>query len=788
MNNIVFGLLEVKNFKVHDEINHDFSSNKFTLITGNNGQGKTSIFDALFWALYDEDTKGRSGDSIVRKRSKKDTSVIINWTCGDDEYIVKAYRKHSKYKNDRFLYKNGSDISGSNKKETLEIISSILMPKDIFRNCLLFSQYVKDSFTEIKHSDQKNILDSMLSLDVYDDYYTRIHEASKTSEEQYELCKLEIPKYEGIISSTKDDMIREEESTNKRLNELEQKQQNRRDKISENNNKIKEINEKIDDADCISEEINKYIERISALEYEYENIEKLKDAEIRVIKESLGSKIAEFRESINSSFREQLDSLSEELTSINDLSSRVSIEGSDKKQKANERYDTKKRSIEERKSSDREELRTKGLKIGVDLTSCINQINDLKNNIEKCSQEISKIDSRADDEIIICPCCGQEIVSEDAINHLEEHKKKLISDKEYYYKSLDELNIKKTILEKDLDDNYNKEQSVNNKYDEDLSTLHEKYSMFLDKVNIEINHKLDELNEKKKSIEGNISKLKNEIDGEIDKKKEETQKNYIINVKSISKEFEEKMIDIKTNLVELERCKADVEQRKKENDLLIKQINDLENENSTIKEVGISTNEEIQILKSNHKTNSEQYKNRIEEYIEKIDEIKKSMMDIKEQHEAFSFWKKAFSDTGIKGIILDESIPVLNEWANELSSLTNGLRIRFDSQQQLKSGEFRNRFSLGGLNTTNLSEFNEFSAGEQRISNIIVLLSLRHLLEHMQGVRFNIILMDEILDSLDPTNANIVIDMLRRMSSEYCVVLISHTFKDYIESDIHIQL
>ena len=58
----------------------------------------------------------------------------------------------------------------------------------------------------------------------------------------------------------------------------------------------------------------------------------------------------------------------------------------------------------------------------------------------------------------------------------------------------------------------------------------------------------------------------------------------------------------------------------------------------------------------------------------------------------------------------------------------------------------------------------------------------------MHGVSFNVYLFDEILDALDPENVMITLRMLQKFSEENCVVLISHTHRDYVECDEHLAM
>jgi DNA repair exonuclease SbcCD ATPase subunit len=95
----------------------------------------------------------------------------------------------------------------------------------------------------------------------------------------------------------------------------------------------------------------------------------------------------------------------------------------------------------------------------------------------------------------------------------------------------------------------------------------------------------------------------------------------------------------------------------------------------------------------------------------------------------------------------------------------------------------KTRFPIWRVALSYLSELSELSAGETRLANIIILLSLRHLLEEMTNTSVNILLLDEILDSLDDDNAMVAIEMIKELSSDYCIMLITHTLKSWIQAD-----
>ena len=51
------------------------------------------------------------------------------------------------------------------------------------------------------------------------------------------------------------------------------------------------------------------------------------------------------------------------------------------------------------------------------------------------------------------------------------------------------------------------------------------------------------------------------------------------------------------------------------------------------------------------------------------------------------------------------------------------------------------------------------------------------------NTHINIMLLDEILDTLDEENSEIVVNMIKQLSNEHCILLISHTLKSCIVAD-----
>ena len=63
------------------------------------------------------------------------------------------------------------------------------------------------------------------------------------------------------------------------------------------------------------------------------------------------------------------------------------------------------------------------------------------------------------------------------------------------------------------------------------------------------------------------------------------------------------------------------------------------------------------------------------------------------------------------------------------------------------------------------------------------MLTLMDLQSNVQGISINMVIFDEVLDSLDAENADYVCQLLKVLTEGKCIQLISHTLRDQIEYD-----
>ena len=91
-------------------------------------------------------------------------------------------------------------------------------------------------------------------------------------------------------------------------------------------------------------------------------------------------------------------------------------------------------------------------------------------------------------------------------------------------------------------------------------------------------------------------------------------------------------------------------------------------------------------------------------------------------------------------------------------------------------GNVRDKFKVHILNTeTGADKHKLLSGGEKRIIDVSALMGLRKLTESIHGKSFNILLLDEVLDSLDSDNSVAYLQISRKVATEISVNLVTHS-------------
>ncbi len=145
------------------------------------------------------------------------------------------------------------------------------------------------------------------------------------------------------------------------------------------------------------------------------------------------------------------------------------------------------------------------------------------------------------------------------------------------------------------------------------------------------------------------------------------------------------------------------------------------------------------------------------------------------RHQA-AFWQDAFEPTGIRSHILRTVVNYINEYLYELShTLTGGTYVvQLSSTKELKTKkELANKLEL--VFTPENEPYKAGSGGRRRKVDLMLNLAVARLAKQTSGFASNLLIADEVLDNLDLTASQHVLQMFDGMVQQgVTILLISH--------------
>ncbi|MFZ1040459.1 MAG: SMC family ATPase [Anaerolineales bacterium] len=197
-----------------DPVEVDFTTFDLACISGENGAGKSSLLDAMTWALFGQARK--RDDSLVNLQSKA-AEVALTFGYENNIYRVQRTLPRGKTTVLEFQIKSGDEwkpLTERTLRDTQARIEQTLrLDYDTFINAAFFLQGKADQFTQQNAGKRKDVLSNILGLEVWETYRARTVEKRRGLEEEM----IGIDRSIADIDSE----LEEEEPRKRRLKELE---------------------------------------------------------------------------------------------------------------------------------------------------------------------------------------------------------------------------------------------------------------------------------------------------------------------------------------------------------------------------------------------------------------------------------------------------------------------------------------------------------------------------------------------------------------------------------------
>lgn len=187
----------------------DFCKEQLTLVLGENldqggddsgsrnGTGKTTIINALSYALFGQALTNIKKDNLVNKTNNKNMLVTLNFEKNGTVYKIERGRRPNVFK----FYINGEeqeiiDESQGDVRETQKDLDDLLgMTHDMFKNIVALNTYT-EPFLSMRAADQRMIIEQLLGITLLSEKSDALKELVRQTKEaiQQETANIEATK------------------------------------------------------------------------------------------------------------------------------------------------------------------------------------------------------------------------------------------------------------------------------------------------------------------------------------------------------------------------------------------------------------------------------------------------------------------------------------------------------------------------------------------------------------------------------------------------------------------
>ena len=172
----------------------DFDRQDLTLVLGENldlggdgsrnGTGKTTIINALSYAMYGQALSNIRKDNLVNKTNGKGMLVSLDFDVNGKNYKIERGRKPNVLR----FYVNSEEQSATDdaqgdSRETQDAIESVFgMSHDMFKHILALNTYT-EPFLSLRANDQRTIIEQLLGITMLSERAERIKELNRGTKE-----------------------------------------------------------------------------------------------------------------------------------------------------------------------------------------------------------------------------------------------------------------------------------------------------------------------------------------------------------------------------------------------------------------------------------------------------------------------------------------------------------------------------------------------------------------------------------------------------------------------------
>lgn len=815
--------LELKNFLPYRSPDPIFFEGiHLACLTGDNGAGKTSLLDAITWALWGK-ARSRRDDDLVHQ-GREEMHVQLDFEQENVVYRVFRQRKTGKrgqgLLNLFVLQEDGNPhlISEPSMRQTQHKIDDILrLDYDTFVNSAFLQQGKADAFTTKTPAERKKILSEILGLEQWSKYEERVKE--KLKEVDKTLATIHARLNDIEIELAKEAEYKRDKEAAEKTHAIAQKA------LEDAEHLLAEVADAPADLRNATDQQASIARRIKNHEDDLASVAKdIQQREVSIARYeeiiNLGDNIEEGYQNLQDA-READSSLGEKLRELHDLDTDYTalqrqLATAKSELEAEKRdYEATVRETERLLEGDGSDALAQIQADIIALEKLEQEREDSQNDLGDLREERSGLDSRkkslADEGQLmnerietlenaagaLCPLCGQALDDDhreqiladvtqerdekrdewvavrdriQEIKTLEKDGKKQIAKIGTQVAELPKLQSQAGALQKQVDDAAAAQLRL---HEIQAQLLVVEETLQNDDYAHEIRGQIAEIEAERESI-GYDREAHESIQTQLTEFREYEQQHTQLQVARETLPREKESLDSTLERqAKLEKAKSEEEEAQSE----------LNEKIALFKERVAEFNRRTQEVNTHRTTVTQAYGKVVEadQQLNALEQQRKRKVDLQMRREAtegeqqiYQELRYAFGKNGVPAMIIETAIPELESAANELlARMTDGrMHLRFSTQREKVSGGTMETLDIDIADELGTRPYEMYSGGEAFRINFAIRVALSKMLARRAGAHLRTLFIDEGFGTQDDDGRNKLVEAITAIQSDFDLILV----------------
>jgi DNA repair protein SbcC/Rad50 len=826
-----------------EKVELDFADFQIACVSGSNGAGKSTIFDAITWALFGI---ARSRDDSLINHASNEAEVVFDFEYESQEYRITRIKARNKSTLLEFNVKkeDGSYaiLTEHAMRETQKRIDATLkLDYETFINAAFFLQGKADSFTQQTPGDRKKILSTILGLDQWETFRANAAEMRRTIE-------LDIQNLNGRLENIKTELA-DEDIRREQLAALEQEKEDitaKRIEQEKNFEQARTLTDAIksqqemqsllkNQQENARQKIDQLQHRIHDREAEIEhfqhillNQEKIKDgfSQLQQANQHLAEeqkKTATYHTLSGEMKSAQLDIENAKIQLTNELEQLSNLEKETKQ--SGEQLQTLQKDV----AAIQEEMSTLTAEIAVqadfeqqsttlqeELQQITAENNHLKQLMQELKEKIDQIENQKSDQ---CPLCSQPLDAEHREQILASYADEGKQYGDQFRENQELIKIKKAELD-ELDSGI---KQLKIKQDQ----LQVKQRVF-DQLQYQIEDHKKNIEKWQQNQAPQLVKVQDRLnrdDFALEARKTYNAKKDALAILSFEPGALAQLEEIANDLQPYEAQNAELQKALSAIEPLQREINENQAELNTTQNELQETEKNLAELSSKLDSSSQQLpdmkmlkaeldetrstENRIQmalgAAIQKVEvlaslkkqqkELQKEIAQQNKQISALKRLEQAFSKDGVPALLIEQALPDIEEEANRmLERLSDGMMsVQFNTQSAYKDkkrADKKETLDILISDSAGPRPYEMYSGGEAFRVNFAIRMALSKVLARRAGARLQTLVIDEGFGSQDTLGRQRLVEVINLIRGDFeKILIITHLeeLKDAFSARIEVE-